>query len=174
MNYDHVVFRASTSASTSAPPAGYSFELWTPSAFRTIPDATPKRTYEVWWLFHRMHVFRNRDYAVVLARKGGRVAHRLALFPGYFRFPFMSTRDLQIGDVWTEPADRGRGLAAHGLTYAMERSALPGRAFWYLTHDTNVASTRTAERAGMQRIGVAARTKRFGVRLFGHFAVREG
>ena len=174
MQYDHVVFRATADASEKPPllPKGYTFDLWTPSLLPSTPEGAPRRTYEVWWLFHRLHVFKNREYAVLLVWHGALVAHRLALFPGYFRFPFMARRDLQIGDVWTHPAHRGRGLAAAGLRYAMRSARRDGRAFWYLTDQTNVASIRTAQRAGLQRIGAAARTRRFGVRLLGQFVVR--
>ena len=173
MQYDHVVFRAAgpSSESRAALPAGYAFELWTPSLLPTTPASVPERTYRVWWLFHRLHVFRNREYSVAIVWHGDEVAHRLALFPGYFRFPFMQRDDLQIGDVWTDPAHRGRGLAAAGLQFAMRHTKRSDRAFWYLTEETNTASIRTAERAGLRRYGTATRTSRLGVRLFGQFIV---
>jgi GNAT superfamily N-acetyltransferase len=175
MEFDHLVFRGRGNPDREMPvaPDGYCFEVWRPSFLPAAPSGAPRRTYEVWWWFHRLHVFHNRDYRVVLAWHHDVIAHRLALFPGYFRFPFMARDDLQIGDVWTDPAHRGRGLAAYGLRFAMNDVRRDGdRVFWYLTEATNTASIRTVERAGLSPFGKAARTRRLGARVLGQFVVR--
>jgi RimJ/RimL family protein N-acetyltransferase len=172
MGADHVVYRATVQAPlpTLPKPEGYSFELWEPSLFDVVPTQAPRATYAVWWLFHASHVFHNRKYRVVLAWKGAELAHRLGVFPGYFRFPFMGKDDLQIGDVWTAPQHRGRGLAAYAIRFAMA-SCTSDRpcTCWYLSRAENVASIRAAERAGFRYHSPAARTRRAGLRLFGAF-----
>jgi RimJ/RimL family protein N-acetyltransferase len=173
MEYDHAVYRAvGLPAVVPIPkPEGYELEVWEPSLMRLVPPGVPRRIYAVWWAFDRARVFRNGDYAVVLARKGRELVHRLGIFPGYFRFPFMGRDDLQIGHVWTSPAHRGRGLAAWAVRFAMEQRATDRRTFWYLTHDSNLASLRIAERVGFVRFGTAARTRRLGLRILGRFEV---
>ena len=169
---DHIVFRArGVAASTAPPPADdYRFEFWEPSYLRALPPGAPAARYAVWWIFDRGHLFSNDAYAVVLAWHRDVLAHRLALFPGWFRFPFMAPRDLQFGDLWTSPEHRGMGLATHAMRVGMrERSDGDSRVFWYLTHDTNLASIRTAERAGLERVGRATRTTRAGIRQLGSF-----
>jgi RimJ/RimL family protein N-acetyltransferase len=172
---EHLVYRA-VGLPDVAPipkPEGYEFELWEPSLTQLLPRGAPRKTYAVWWAFDRARVFRNRDYAVLLGWKGGKLVHRLGVFPRYFRFPFMGRDDLQIGDVWTDPVHRGRGLAAYGLRFAIGRrdSSLP-RTFWYLSQEANVASIRVAERVGFVRFGIATRTRRLGLRLLGQFQLQ--
>ena len=123
MDDHHVVYRAVGLPDVSPvhQPAGFDFEIWSPSLTRILPPGVPRKPYAAWWLFHRTHVFRNCDYAVVLGWHRRQLVHRLGVFPGYFRFPFMGPKDLQIGDVWTAPAHRGRGLAVCGLRFAMTR-----------------------------------------------------
>jgi RimJ/RimL family protein N-acetyltransferase len=121
---------------------------------------------------HRAHAFANRDYAVLVGFRNDAVVHRLGIFPRSFRFPFMGDRDLQIGDVWTDPAHRGRGLAAYGIQYAVERMQTdPSRTYWYVVGDDNLPSIRAAERAGLSRWGEATRTARLGLRSLGQFNV---
>ena len=154
-------------------PDGYAFSVWRPSPLDLVPPSAPRRTYEIWWLFHTFRGFSNRHYSVVLATREDEVVHRLALFPSYFRFPFMQPDDLQIGDVWTDERHRGRGLARHAVRFAMEQAPTTP-AFWYVTHDSNIASVCVARAAGLEPWGRAMRTRRWGVRLLGHFDARPG
>jgi RimJ/RimL family protein N-acetyltransferase len=170
MPRDYLIHRAVEGPSVALPrPSGYRFEFWEPSTRRIVPPGTPRATYSTWWLFHRAHLFKNRDYAVVLAWYGATLAHRLGMFPGWFRFPFMSEHDLQFGDLWTHPAHRGRGLARYALVLGMQRRSSSSRSFWYLTHEGNTASVRTATSAGFELVGFAERTRPWGLSILGTF-----
>ena len=59
----------------------------------------PAFPFAVWWLFHILHVFWNRDYALFVIRQNGKIVHRSVITPGYFRFPFMGKHDVQVGDT---------------------------------------------------------------------------
>ena len=72
----------------------------------------------MWWLLHLLHVFANRDYALLLIDVDDRLVHRTGVYPRYLRFPFMATGDLQIGNTWTDEACRGRGLAGSAMRRA--------------------------------------------------------
>jgi RimJ/RimL family protein N-acetyltransferase len=102
---------------------------------------------------------------------GERLAHRSGIFPRYPRFPFMGPDDLQIGDTWTHPDYRGRGLATLAIHETVRRLGRPGRAFWYIVEPANVASVRTIERAGFARVAESVRTSRLGVRLLGAYVL---
>jgi ribosomal protein S18 acetylase RimI-like enzyme len=115
------------------------------------------------------HVFKNRECAALTVSVGGVVVHRTCLFPGYFRFPFMGSDDLQLGDIWTHPEYRNRGMARFAVAQVLSRVSRPGRKLWYLVQDTNTASIRTAERAGFAVVGRGHRVERFGVRVIGSF-----
>ena len=149
----------------------YTFVLWKPSLSSLAPKGIPMTPYVVWWLFHCLNFFYNHDYAIFLIYDEGHLIHRSCIFPGYFRFPFMQKQDLQIGDTWTDPAYRGRGLAVIAMTETIRKCAKQNRDFWYLVAEDNASSIRVAEKAGFKLFGRGVRTKRFGSRMLGAFAV---
>jgi hypothetical protein len=167
---DYLVFASSGSQGSPAaePPAGYRFETWTPGSLRLRPRGTPFVPFAFWGAFHRLSLFRNRDYGVVLGWQGDALVHYLALVPGYFRFPFVGPEDLQIAVVWTDPDHRGKRIAPFGIDLAMRFRGDGGRRFWYMTAEDNIASARTAERARMELVGRATRRSR----VVGAYALR--
>lgn len=147
----------------------YRWELWRPGLLRLRPPGSGRAPW-AWWLFHYARVFANRDYAALLLWQDRRLAHRSLIFPGYFRFPFQARQDLQIGDTWTDPADRGQGLATFALRHIVTVCSLPGkRRFWYIVEENNPASIRVVEKAGFQLVGRGQRTSRWGIRLLGAY-----
>ena len=79
--------------------------------------------FGVWWIFHNLHLFANRGYAILVIYDGDRLIHRSCVFPRYPRFPFMRDSDLQIGDTWTDPSYRGRGIATLAIREVLIRMA---------------------------------------------------
>lgn len=153
-------------------PEGYAAEFWTPRAGSIRPDGLGLLPFAIWsTVFHYGRVFRNRGYQLLLIRKGGRLVHRSCIFPGYFRFPFMAARDLQVGDTWTAPTERGKGLASWALMTALRRLATDGKTVWYICDHDNTASIGVARKAGMRLVGRGIRTRRFGVNLLGKYQI---
>ncbi len=138
-----------------------------------MPRGLVSRPAYVWWLFDRLRIFGNRDYAIAVVRDGDRLVHRSYVFPPYPRFPFMARGDLQIGDTWTEPESRGKGLARAAVLAAVEAFSRPGRTLWYVVEDANAASIRVIERAGFRLVGKGRRHSRLGVRLLGQYTIDE-
>lgn len=143
--------------------------LWRPSATEPTPPGVEGTVFKVWWAFDQLRVFANRGYSLLLIYDGDRLVHRSGVFPRYFRFPFMGDRDLQIGDTWTDPQYRGRGLAHAAIVHIVRAVAEPDRAFWYLAEAGNEASVRVIERAGFALVGAGERTTRLGLRALGQF-----
>jgi RimJ/RimL family protein N-acetyltransferase len=164
----YVVLASEPGLSVAAPDVA-GIELWRPSPSGLRPPAVTGAGAYVWAAFHTLHLFSNRDYAAVLIREGGEPVHRSYVFPRWARFPFMAADDLQIGDTWTAPAARGRGLARLAIRAALAHFARPGRRFWYVAAADNHPSIRAAEGAGLRRVAVAHRTAPFGVRLVGRY-----
>jgi RimJ/RimL family protein N-acetyltransferase len=163
--------RASANIEQAPLEGGYRSEWWRPTLLNVAPRGLPLVPFGVWWGMHVFHVFSNHAYGILLIRKNGEVVHRSVIFPRYFRFPFMADDDLQIGDVWTSENHRGKGLAGFALREALRKEPQQGRAYWYITEDTNVASVRVAEKAGFERVGEGVRTARFGLRPLGAFVM---
>jgi RimJ/RimL family protein N-acetyltransferase len=147
--------------------------IWTPSLFSFKPKGVPWLPFGVWWAAHYLKVFANRDYSLYVVYDGERLVHRSCVFPGYFRFPFMNRTDLQIGDTFTAPEYRGRGIATRAIQEIL--SAFKERAgrIWYVVEEDNAPSIRAVEKAGFQLIGEGVRTKRFGLRVFGSYVLES-
>ncbi len=151
-------------------PDGYSSEMWRPRIFRAVPRGLPLFPFGVWWLFHTLHVFANRDYAIFVIRRGGRVVHRSVITPRYFRFPFMAAADIQVGDTWTDPTERGKGLATSALAAVISQVApAHERTIWYVVEAHNRSSIRVAEKAGFCQVGCGSRTRRWSSEILGAF-----
>ena len=171
-----IIFLCFDCARSPRPPeisvADVMVEIWRPELQPLPPPcALGLGARMVWPAFHFLGIFRNRDLAMVRLEQETRCVHRTILFPPFFRFPFMQRSDLQCGDIWTDPAERHRGLAAAGVTAALHHAWQPGRKIWYLTEAANEPSLRLAERAGFQPVGHGRRTRRLGLKIFGQFVV---
>jgi len=171
---EYLFFARTATPSASKPsllPQDCSLEYWTPKGFSLMPkyDGADGRSALVWGLFHLLHLFANRSYGIVFVRARSRIVHRSFVFPGYFRFPFMTSSDVQVGDTWTDPAFRGRGIAAAALEEACRIAALSGGLVWYITERTNEPSIRVARSCGFVLRSVGVRTSRIGLRILGAY-----
>lgn len=173
MNWLFFVLDRTPGAAPNLTDSGVSCETWRPGRWRVKPTGFPVWPFFVWWMFHQLHLFANRGYCVILIRRRGEIVHRSCVFPRYFRFPFMSHEDLQVGDTWTAPEHRGLGLAVLGLRAAAKVASDTCPHLWYLVEEQNSASIRAVEKAGFRRVGRGCRTARFGSRLFGSFVIKQ-
>ena len=147
--------------------------IWRPSLTSLKPSGFAFFPFFIWWVFHYLHVFSNRDYHLLASYDNGCIIHRSCVFPKYFRFSFMKKRDLQIGDIWTDVRFRGKGLATQFLSIILNMQTKSARRLWYIVDEDNLPSIRVAEKVGFQLIGVGFRKKRFGVRLLGSFCIEK-
>lgn len=144
-------------------------EVWRPRLLDARPKGFPAYPFLVWWIFHYLRVFRAPDYQIFTFRENGNVVHRTCVFPPFFRFPFMAPGDLQVGDVWTHEAHRGRGLSATMLRHVIRSH--PGRRIWFLCEAGNTTSRRLAVSAKMKLCGVGHREARLGIHLLAKFVI---
>lgn len=151
----------------------FSSTLWRPTRGQLAPRGLSLFPFAVWSGLYYARVLANRDYAILLVRAGAHIVHRSCVFPGYFRFPFMEPDDLQVGDTWTAPSCRGRGLAKYALSEVIRRLGRPKRRFWYLVDSDNLSSIRVAEHVGFRCIGEGRRTHRYGLRILGSFELEK-
>ena len=154
-------------------PAGFTCEVWCPAVFRFKAKGMPAFPFVMWWIFHMLHIFANRDYGLFIIRCGDKVIHRSVITPRYFRFPFMAADDIQIGDTWTEPKERGKGLATMALESVLRKPSCKKRTCWYVVESENQASVRVVEKAGFTLVGRGIRTRRFGLGILGRYVLTE-
>src|ERR1017187_9070741 len=152
------------------PPPGITITVWHPPDLRFAPACGLSwLSRAAWPACHWLGLFGNRDHAILCLRRDTTYVHRTLLIPPFFRFPFMAANDLQCGDIWTGPSERGRGLAVVGVSAAVRHAWRPGRRIWYLTEAANVPSIRLAHHAGFSLVGKGKRTRKLGLRFFGQF-----
>jgi ribosomal protein S18 acetylase RimI-like enzyme len=169
MNWLFYAFDCPGRMTAHLPDSRYSTEVWKPIKLEIRPAGLPLWPFGAWWAFHKLSVFRNREYCLILVRDGAELIHRSCIFPGYFRFPFMAPEDLQVGDIWTDVKRRGLGLAAYGLQRAIELAGNRVRRMWYIVEETNLPSISLVEKVGFSCIARGIRTQRLGMRLLGSF-----
>jgi GNAT superfamily N-acetyltransferase len=170
-------YRYDTLPTDGAPrtlPSGYAWRLWTPDRGGIAPHGLSLVPFGVWTTMHRLRLFSNGEYRVLVVYFDGHLVHRSGLYPRYARFPFMAREDVQIGDVWTDPAHRNRGLASFALQQLVEATAGHDRRVWYVVEASNAASIRTVQKSGFALVGTGARTKRLGLALLGQFVLAPG
>jgi GNAT superfamily N-acetyltransferase len=170
-------YRCETLPTRDAPrslPSGYTWRLWAPDRGGMTPEGLALLPFGVWTVMHRLGLFSNGEYCVLVAYHGGRPVHRSGLYPRYARFPFMAREDVQVGDVWTDPAHRNRGLASAALRELVRVAVGRGRRVWYVVEAGNAASIRTVEKNGFDLVATGARTKRLGLALLGQFVLMPG
>jgi RimJ/RimL family protein N-acetyltransferase len=166
-------------AAMRRPPTGeledhaFSAHLWKPSLRApwpagASPDKKPHFLFRT--LLHMTRTFPSRDSGALVLYEAGRLVHYSAFTPRYWRFPFVSGQDLQVGDTWTEPSDRGKGLAKRALKRLVTWMRAPGRNFWYVVEDVNRASVKVAEDCGFRLAGVGTRVKR--LKVFDYYEMR--
>lgn len=150
----------------------YELVVWRPSLTRIIPPSLGK-FHGLWWLFHYLHVFKNRDYTAIIIKHQGNVIHRSVAVPAYFRWPFMNRSDIQISSTWTSPEYRGQGLATIALKTAMAIIRKDGRRFWYISRAENYSSTAVCKKTGFRLYANAGRSAPMGLRWLGQVVIKE-
>jgi RimJ/RimL family protein N-acetyltransferase len=147
----------------------YHCHLWRPSLFEVVPKECSLMPFTAWWFMHYFHIFKNRDYSMLLIYKQSQLVSRLVVHPGYLRFPFLAKDDLFMSDSFTDPAHRGRHLVTFAMQYYLLNDNKLGRKYWGIVPDDNLASIRTVEKAGFKRVAEGKRVKRFRLHILGKY-----
>lgn len=167
--------QGSTSVRPMSLPLGYSIAMWWPSRRHPWPDgldsARSRARFAFRYALDCLHSFSNREVGAVCIYYGDRLVHYSGFTPRYWRFPFLSDDDLQIGDTWTCPAHRGKGLAGYALDEILNMKQKGGRGMWYVVGDNNPASIRVVERAAFELMGVGHWHRPWGIKLLGSYVL---
>ena len=155
--------------------AEYRWEIWRPGFLEAIPGGlTHQRSRFVFrWALHELRIFANREYQAVIIhhQPSGALVHYSGATGRYWRWPFMRPEDMQIGDTWTHPEHRGRGLAGFAAKTLIAALAQEGRHIWYVTELENPASMAVAINAGMRLAGRGVRIKPRFLRAFDAYRI---
>ncbi len=158
-------------------PVAYSVSMWWPSRRHPWPPGLSsigsRARFAFRYLLDSLHGFSNREVGAVCIYYADQLVHYSGFTPRYWRFPFLSDDDLQIGDTWTAPAHRGRGLARYALQEILDLKRKEGRAMWYVVGDNNPASIRVVERAAFELVGVGHWHRPWGIKMLGSYLLDD-
>jgi RimJ/RimL family protein N-acetyltransferase len=155
--------------STAAIPTDATVRIWRPSEHGFPPRDSLRVRNIIWWGFSSVRLFARRDFTELTIWREDRLLHRLIVTPRWYRFPFMERGDLQLGDLWTCPNERGRGLARAAVAETHRHFAARAERFWYVVDAKNEVSVRFIESCGYRLVGTGERTSPFGLRALGRF-----
>lgn len=125
----------------------YTIYFWTPGLFRIKPKDKGVK-YIVYWIFHYLRVFKNRQYCYIsVFNENEKIASAFAV-PAYYKWPFMKKDDVQFTYVMTDKKYRGKGIAGKLLNEAICQLRDSVKDFWYVTNSNNIPSIRLAEKTG--------------------------
>lgn len=156
-------------------PPQYWCSVWKPRRLPALPAGLPgtrlKLRFLFRWLLCRAHLFAGDDCGgALLIRSLKEVVHYSGFTPRYWRFPFMGDGDLQIGDTWTAPAHRGKGLARFAVEGIVAAASQPDQCFWYVVEEINQPSIRVVEKAGFALAARGTWIKPWRLKLLGYYA----
>ncbi len=147
---------------------GYAASVWTPSVLRPWPARCPLRR-KLGFLFRAALSIAGLECGAICIYWERRIIHYSAFSSRYWRFPFMSGEDLQIGGTWTDPEHRGKGLAQFAIRQILKLKRKPGRNFWYCVEEHNSPSVQVARRTGFEIVAQGVWRKPLGLKLFGSY-----
>lgn len=136
---------------------------------RSIGFAAQYMPFAVWYMFHCCGIFHNDCFKVIAKFEDNRMIHRTCVFPGFYKFPFMGSDDLQLGDIWTKEEYRGKGLASSAIEYAISLKEFKDTIFWYVVETSNTDSIRLAEKHGFTAWAAAEKKTRLGLSFIGKY-----
>jgi RimJ/RimL family protein N-acetyltransferase len=163
-------------ASSPLPP-GYTSLIWLASDGRIWPQGKCGILTRLKFLFRfslfQLRLLADRECGAICVFADRRLVHYSAFTPRYWRFPFLKDGDIQIGNTWTHPAHRARGLASFALGQILGLKQRPGRRFWYVVGVHNSPSIRVIEKAGFAIAGRGRFIKPWGIKLFGAYRMES-
>jgi RimJ/RimL family protein N-acetyltransferase len=155
----------------------YWWTVWRPGSWPSLPPGLPNQRLRLRFLFrsgvHWLHLFAGSYSGILLIYDHRRVVHYSGFTPRYWRFPFVADDDFQIGDTWTDPAHRRRGLAYFALQTIVTMLAKPGRRLWYVVEDVNEPSIRVVEKAQFTPAAEGTWVRPWGLKLTGAYVIRS-
>ncbi len=151
----------------------YKTTNWYPVIFSIKPKHLKFYPSCVWYLFHFFRVFHSRNYHIIKVIDNGLCIHRSCVFPKFFRFPFMNKDDIQIGDIWTHPNYRGKGIAKYILNEVVNKFKNKKIGIWYICQIDNHSSIKIAESIGFEMISNAKKIRFLGLNITGKYILTE-
>ncbi len=131
----------------------YETFIFKPSLFKLNMHGNKHPIYLFWYLFTK------GKYCIFYIMHHGKIIHYSHCLPGFFKFPFMTKKDLMIGPCWTDSKYRGQSLYPFALSEITKRYENKVDNIYIFTEDTNIPSQKGILKAGFKQTGILKTTK---------------
>jgi len=143
--------------------------FWSPSLFQIKPILFPFMPFFIWYIFHYLGIFGNKNYRIYYLKNKTNILHKTLIFPKFYRFPFMNKHDLQLGDIFTEKSLRGKGVASKAANFIINK--YKNKNFWFLCDENNISSILIAHNNNFKLKGYGYKVTPFGLNIFSYFKI---
>ena len=151
----------------------YEVFFWQPKKLWEIPNGLSNYPFLIWNFFYFFKIFKSKNYGVLIIRKNNEIIHHSTLTPSFFRFPDMRKNDVQIGNTFTSPKFRGKGLATIAIQNILINLPLDyDLNVWYLVEDSNFSSVKVIEYFSFDCVGKGDKEKSIIPFLFDKYKIR--
>lgn len=151
MNKEYLFFRFSDENNTlnhdlnsAAILKEYQIEQFVPT-FLNLKKHMANRLLYLFWYFVTLG-----SYKIIYLKKNGEIVHYTHILPKFFKLPFLSVNDLEIGPSWTKESCRGKRIFPAIIHYIVESFNERGRSFHIFSHMDNISSQKAIEKVGFQ------------------------
>lgn len=136
----------------------YHLEIFTPKFYKIRKHKTGYLVLYIFWYFLTFG-----NYKIIYLMNEDEIIHFTHILPKFFKFPFLTSYDLEIGPSWTKKNYRGKGLFPAILTYIVYQFKAPKRKFYVLAHSDNLPSQKAIQKAGFVMLGTGFKTSLLGI-----------
>jgi len=135
----------------------YDIEVFSPSIFNLREHSSKIFIYLFWYLFTW------GKYKILYVKKNGLIVHYTHMLPGFFKFPFMVSGDIEIGPAWTKEEYRGKRIFPAVISYLVQNFKKKNRNFYILIRVNNISSQRSISHTDFLKWGSGVKTNIAGI-----------
>ncbi len=123
----------------------YSIEVFSPTLFQLKKHSANVAIYLFWFLITL------GKYKIIYVEKDNTIIHYTHILPKFFKFPFMGSKDLEIGPSWTSELYRGKSIFPAVITYIIHVFKDDNRIFYSFAHIDNKPSQKAILKSGFNK-----------------------
>jgi len=135
----------------------YDIEIFSPTLFQLKKHSVKVYIYLFWFLFTK------GQYRIIYVKKDNTIIHYTHILPKFFKFPFMNSKDLEIGPSWTDELYRGKEIFPAVIAYTVQYFKEEKRTFYAFAHIDNIPSQKAILKVGFSKWMNGYKTEKLGI-----------
>jgi len=136
---------------------GYHIDVFHPTLFNLSAHSSRLFIYLFWFIITK------GQYKIFYVKKNDVIVHYTHVLPKFFKFPFMCSKDLEVGPAWTAESYRGKKIFPSMIIYLLKYFKEKNRNFYILIHVDNIPSQKAVMKTGFKKWGKGIKTNKLGI-----------